>query len=164
MEGKAQTRMNSHCFSSDIYPPEFVPAEEDDRVELSLSLSLNGQFGIDPTRATKIIGDECRKRKQMQSLRRMAAKRKRTEKRMNMKMEDHNVLLEMPSVCTKGGRRRIEGFLYRYRKEEEVKIVCVCHGSFLSPAEFVEHEGGGDGGGGMSNPLKHIVVNPFRFL
>lgn len=39
---------------------------------------------------------------------------------------------EMPCVSTRG-----EGFLYKYGKGEEVKIVCVCHGSYLSPAEFV---------------------------
>ncbi|GFY86973.1 ABI five binding protein 3 [Actinidia rufa] len=56
--------------------------------------------------------------------------------------------------------KRIEGFLYRYRKGEEVRIVCVCHGSFLSPAEFVKHAGGGD----VSHPLKHIVVSPSSLL
>lgn len=62
---------------------------------------------------------------------------------------------DMPYVSTRDGNR-IEGFLYRYRKGEEVKIVCVCHGLFLSPAEFVKHGGGGD----VDNPLRHIVVNP----
>ncbi|KAK8958970.1 Ninja-family protein AFP3 [Platanthera guangdongensis] len=38
----------------------------------------------------------------------------------------------------------------------EVRIVCVCHGSFLMPAEFVKHGGGGD----VAHPLKHIIVNP----
>ncbi|EEC82402.1 hypothetical protein OsI_26773 [Oryza sativa Indica Group] len=42
------------------------------------------------------------------------------------------------------------------RKGEEVRIVCVCHGNFLTPAEFVKHAGGGD----VTNPLRHIVVNP----
>jgi hypothetical protein len=37
-----------------------------------------------------------------------------------------------------------------------VSIMCVCHGKFHSPAEFVKHAGGGD----VSNPLRHIVVNP----
>ncbi|KAK6128627.1 hypothetical protein DH2020_037640 [Rehmannia glutinosa] len=71
-----------------------------------------------------------------------------------------NALLDMPHVSTRGygpNHGRIEGFLYRYRKGEEVKIVCVCHGLFLSPAEFVKHGGGGD----VAQPLKHIVVNPF---
>ncbi|KAL6324683.1 hypothetical protein AAG906_013496 [Vitis piasezkii] len=30
------------------------------------------------------------------------------------------------------------------RGKREVRIVCVCHGSFLSPAEFVKHAGGSD--------------------
>ncbi|RDX98761.1 Ninja-family protein AFP2, partial [Mucuna pruriens] len=70
-----------------------------------------------------------------------------------------NLLEDMPSVSTKGegpNGKRIEGFLYRYGKGEEVRIVCVCHGSFLTPSEFVKHAGGGD----VANPLKHIVVSP----
>ncbi|KAK4766996.1 hypothetical protein SAY86_014747 [Trapa natans] len=69
-----------------------------------------------------------------------------------------DVLLDMPCVSTRGNDpdgKKIEGFLYRYKKGEEVKIVCMCHGRFLSPAEFVKHAGGGD----VSHPLKHIVVN-----
>ncbi|KAF0910887.1 hypothetical protein E2562_004844 [Oryza meyeriana var. granulata] len=68
------------------------------------------------------------------------------------------MMQEMPCVCTKGlpNGRRVEGFLYKYKKGEEVRIVCVCHGSFLTPAEFVKHAGGGD----VTNPLRHIVVNP----
>ncbi|KAK1269518.1 Ninja-family protein AFP3 [Acorus gramineus] len=70
-----------------------------------------------------------------------------------------NVMDSMPCVSTKGdgpNGKKIDGFLYRYKKGEEVRIVCVCHGKFLSPAEFVEHAGGGD----VAHPLKHIVVNP----
>ncbi|KAK1413725.1 hypothetical protein QVD17_35503 [Tagetes erecta] len=66
---------------------------------------------------------------------------------------------DMPCVFTQGngpGGRRIEGILYKYGKGEEVKIMCVCHGSFLTPAEFVRHAGGTD----VVHPLKHIVVNP----
>lgn len=69
-------------------------------------------------------------------------------------------MLDMPYVSTKGDGQRIEGFLYRYKKGEEVRIVCVCHGLFLTPAEFVKHGGGGD----VEHPLKHIVVNPFPLL
>ena len=70
-----------------------------------------------------------------------------------------NMMIDMPCVSTRGlgpNGKRIEGFLYRYRKGGEVRIVCVCHGSFLSPAEFVKHAGGGD----VSHPLRHIVVRP----
>ncbi|KAL0424506.1 UNVERIFIED_CONTAM: Ninja-family protein AFP3 [Sesamum radiatum] len=69
-------------------------------------------------------------------------------------------LLDMPYVSTKGygpNCRKTEGFLYRYKRGDDVKIVCVCHGMFLSPAEFIKHGGGGD----VAHPLKHIVVNPF---
>lgn len=73
-----------------------------------------------------------------------------------------NKLAEMPCVSTKGegpDGKRIEGFLYRYKKGEEVKIVCVCHGDFLSPAEFVKHGGGGN----VEHPLRHIVISPTSF-
>ncbi|KAL5553620.1 hypothetical protein UlMin_041021 [Ulmus minor] len=69
-----------------------------------------------------------------------------------------NSMEEMPCVFTKGdgpNGRRVDGILYRYGKGEEVRIMCVCHGKFLSPAEFVKHAGGVD----VANPLKHIVVN-----
>lgn len=72
-------------------------------------------------------------------------------------------MADMPCVSTRGdgpNGRRIEGFLYRYRNGEEVKIVCVCHGNFFSPAEFVKHAGGGD----VAHPLRHIVINPAPLL
>ncbi|KAF8730526.1 hypothetical protein HU200_016942 [Digitaria exilis] len=70
------------------------------------------------------------------------------------------MMREMPSVFTKGlpNGNRMEGFLYKYRKGEEVRIVCICHGSFHTPAGFVEHAGGGK----VANPLRHIVVNPLE--
>lgn len=74
-----------------------------------------------------------------------------------------NMIEDMPCVSTTGdgpNGRKIDGFLYRYRKSDEVRIVCVCHGSFLTPAEFVKHAGGRD----VAHPLKHIVVNPSPFL
>ncbi|XP_041013268.1 ninja-family protein AFP3-like [Juglans microcarpa x Juglans regia] len=70
-----------------------------------------------------------------------------------------NAMEDMPCVFTKGdgpNGRRIEGILYKYGKGEDVRIMCVCHGSFLSAAEFVKHAGGGD----VAHPLRHIVVNP----
>ncbi|KAJ0256940.1 Ninja-family protein AFP2 [Hirschfeldia incana] len=68
-------------------------------------------------------------------------------------------LFDMPCVFTKGdgpNGRRVDGILYKYGKVgEEVRIMCICHGSFLTPAEFVKHGGGGD----VDRPLRHIVVN-----
>ncbi|KAL4569471.1 hypothetical protein LXL04_025109 [Taraxacum kok-saghyz] len=69
---------------------------------------------------------------------------------------------EMPCVFTQGdgpNGRVIEGILYKYGRGEQVKILCACHGSFLSPAEFVKHAGGSD----VLHPLKHIVVKPSPF-
>ncbi|XVF03185.1 hypothetical protein REPUB_Repub04eG0239500 [Reevesia pubescens] len=73
--------------------------------------------------------------------------------------EKGNLMEDMPCVFTKGegpNGKRIEGILYKYGKGEEVRIMCVCHGNFLSPAEFVKHAGGGD----VDHPLRHIVINP----
>lgn len=67
-------------------------------------------------------------------------------------------LPQMPYVSTTGNGpngKTITGLLYRYTKLE-VSIVCVCHGSTFSPAQFVEHAGGTD----IVNPLKHITVIP----
>ncbi|XP_010463607.1 PREDICTED: ninja-family protein AFP4-like [Camelina sativa] len=78
-----------------------------------------------------------------------------------------NILEDMPCVSTRdvgADGKRVEGFLYWYGgNKEEVKIVCVCHGSFLSPAEFVRHGGctvsdDNSGGDVAINPLRHIVV------
>ncbi|XAR60936.1 hypothetical protein NMG60_11034481 [Bertholletia excelsa] len=67
----------------------------------------------------------------------------------------------MPCVSTTGNGpngKTITGFLYRYTNTE-VSIVCVCHGTSFSPAEFVEHAGGKD----ISHPLRHITVIPSAF-
>ncbi|KAJ0694512.1 putative ethylene-responsive binding factor-associated repression, Ninja family [Helianthus annuus] len=119
-------------------------------VELSLGLSLNGRFGTEPERS---VDDNINNRKRLQSLRRLEAKRKRVEKLKKVRMVKQSVDEKMPCVTTKGGKR-IQGFLYRYGEDEEVRIVCVCHGSFLTPAEFVKHGGGGE----VEHPLRHIVV------
>ena len=65
----------------------------------------------------------------------------------------------MPGVSTLGdgpNGKKTEGFLYAYKRGGEVKIVCICHGYFLSPAKFVKHAGGGD----VENPLRLITVDP----
>ncbi|XP_047158569.1 ninja-family protein 5-like [Vigna umbellata] len=67
-----------------------------------------------------------------------------------------SLLPQMPYVSTKGNNgKTVHGFLYRYNKSE-VSIVCVCHGSTFSPAEFVQHAGGTD----ITHPLRHITVIP----
>ncbi|PIN26168.1 hypothetical protein CDL12_01075 [Handroanthus impetiginosus] len=62
----------------------------------------------------------------------------------------------MPRVSTTGNGpngKTIMGFLYKYANNE-VSIVCCCHGSSFSPAQFVEHAGGVD----VSHPLRHITM------
>ncbi|XP_004290175.1 PREDICTED: ninja-family protein AFP2-like [Fragaria vesca subsp. vesca] len=68
---------------------------------------------------------------------------------------------QMPYVSTTGNGpngKTVHGFLYRYSKSD-ISIVCVCHGSTFSPAEFVQHAGGAD----VSQPLRHITVIPSAF-
>ncbi|KAK4778762.1 hypothetical protein SAY86_006290 [Trapa natans] len=265
-------------------------AGDEGGIELSLGLSLNGRFGVDPMRANgpnlarlSSIPDlldpsvaelgfsssllktsslhaeteeECRKRKEVQSLRRLEVKRKRDQKQRSGGGSNRDLLIslteetngfhllqpprslsqqgsigsqgsgtgssgvssesdihqhfhvaesvagppvipglappggfspsrgrglppkggdgrkvgknlpeEMPFVFTKGSGpdgKRVEGFLYRYRNGEEVSIVCACHGSFLSPAEFVRH--GRVGGGDVANPMRQILVQPSSLM
>lgn len=66
----------------------------------------------------------------------------------------------MPCVSTTGNGpngKTVMGFLYTYTKAE-VSIVCVCHGTSFSPAQFVEHAGGA-----ATHPLRHITMVPFPF-
>lgn len=73
--------------------------------------------------------------------------------------DDKPCLPRMPCVSTTGNGpngKTVTGFLYRYTKTE-VSILCVCHGSSFSPAEFVEHAGGTD----ITNPLRHITMVPY---
>ncbi|XP_062021943.1 uncharacterized protein LOC133738422 [Rosa rugosa] len=68
---------------------------------------------------------------------------------------------QMPYVSTTGNGpngKTVHGFLCRY-SQSEISIVCVCHGSTFSPAEFVQHAGGTD----VSRPLRHITVIPSAF-
>lgn len=74
----------------------------------------------------------------------------------SLKGDVMEILRQMPSVTTTGdgpNGKRIEGFLYKYRSGQ-VCIVCVCHGSFLTPSEFVMHAGGKE----VANPMKNITV------
>ncbi|WMV15076.1 hypothetical protein MTR67_008461 [Solanum verrucosum] len=66
-------------------------------------------------------------------------------------------LYNMPCVFYDGpnGKKTKGYFLYSFMKREDLKIVCACHASFLTPAEFVKHGGGGDN---VENPLKHISI------
>ncbi|KAF8388450.1 hypothetical protein HHK36_027122 [Tetracentron sinense] len=67
-------------------------------------------------------------------------------------------LPSMPCVSATGNGpngKTVNGFLYKYTTTE-VRIICDCHGSSFSPAEFVKHAGGSD----ISNPMRHIVMVP----
>ncbi|CAN0897954.1 Ninja-family protein AFP3 [Linum grandiflorum] len=65
----------------------------------------------------------------------------------------------MPPCSTTGNGpngKKVDGYLYRFTRGNDVKIVCVCHGISFSPAGFVRHAGGVD----VADPLKHISVRP----
>uniref|UniRef100_M4EWC1 Ninja-family protein n=2 Tax=Brassica campestris TaxID=3711 RepID=M4EWC1_BRACM len=176
-------------------------------IELDLGLSLNGRFGVDPLANKRLLvrspsipdfvvndvrselsrtfslpvetEELLRKRKELQSLRRLEAKRKRSEKQRNARDQKHkadkiveegssgsgssglseldnappppvqattnksketspssaqslpaarNIIEDMPCVSTTGegpNGKKIDGFLYRYMKGQEVRIVCV---------------------------------------
>ncbi|KAF3509774.1 hypothetical protein F2Q69_00001075 [Brassica cretica] len=67
----------------------------------------------------------------------------------------------MPFVTSTGDGpdgKTVNGFLYRYSKSE-ISIICVCHGTSFSPAEFIIHAGGTH----VSHPLRHITVVPSTF-
>ncbi|KAJ4886050.1 nuclear transport factor 2 (NTF2) family protein / RNA recognition motif (RRM)-containing protein [Raphanus sativus] len=68
---------------------------------------------------------------------------------------------QMPCVTSTGNGpegKTVNGFLYRY-SNSEVTIICVCHGTSFSPAEFIIHAGGTH----VSHPLRHITVVPTKF-
>ncbi|KAJ4898377.1 nuclear transport factor 2 (NTF2) family protein / RNA recognition motif (RRM)-containing protein [Raphanus sativus] len=68
---------------------------------------------------------------------------------------------KMPCVTSTGNGpdgKTVNGFLYRYSKSE-ISIICVCHGTSFSPAEFIIHAGGTN----VSHPLRHITVVPSTF-
>ncbi|KAE8730579.1 Ninja-family protein AFP3 [Hibiscus syriacus] len=75
---------------------------------------------------------------------------------------DHVLSLwNLPCVSTTGNGpngRTINGFLYKYTNSE-VSIICVCHGTSFTPAEFVQHAGGTD----VSHPLRRITMVPTAF-
>lgn len=85
---------------------------------------------------------------------------KQPESADNKRKETGSTAIEdMPCVFTIGdgpNGRKVEGILYKYGKGEGVRIMCVCHGNFFSPSEFVKHAGGKD----VEHPLRHIVVSP----
>lgn len=64
-----------------------------------------------------------------------------------------------PCVVTTGDGpqgKQVTGFLTKYDTEEDIRIVCNCHGQCFSPAGFVMHAGGSC----VSHPLRKIVVLP----
>ncbi|XP_010486270.1 PREDICTED: ninja-family protein AFP3-like [Camelina sativa] len=68
---------------------------------------------------------------------------------------------QMPCVTSTGNGpdgKTVNGFLCRYSKSE-ISIICVCHGTSFSPAEFIVHAGGTN----VSHPLRHITVVPSTF-
>ncbi|GAB4845377.1 hypothetical protein Ancab_038785 [Ancistrocladus abbreviatus] len=89
------------------------------------------------------------------------ARKENASKRLKAEEEADgmNMMRQMPSVKTTGNcpnGTTIHGFLYKF-DEHHLSIVCLCHGSFHTPEEFVKHAGGDN----VPNPLKHIIVCPY---
>ncbi|PNT77251.1 hypothetical protein BRADI_1g59982v3 [Brachypodium distachyon] len=138
--------------SSSANPQEQGAQFTDARSSTSEYTDQNNVLPLSVTRAAERAGAE-----QQPPLRTLGSLTMRTNSSSDMRK---SMMEDMPMVSSKvegPDGKKIDGFLYRYRKGGEgVRIVCVCHGNFLTPAEFVKHAGGGD----VSNPLRHIVVNP----
>ncbi|KAI5660017.1 hypothetical protein M9H77_28810 [Catharanthus roseus] len=63
------------------------------------------------------------------------------------------LLKQLPTkVSTEGNGKQTEGLLYKYGSNQDSVIVCMCHGCFFSPKEFVRHAGGGNVQNAMQQP------------
>ncbi|WCJ38534.1 Ninja-family protein 2 [Euphorbia peplus] len=93
------------------------------------------------------------------------AEENREAKRVKLSNEEYGdyerrVLNKMRTVMSRGddpNAIRIHWFLYKYTKDD-VKMVCSCHGFFLTPTQFLKHVGVSD----LSDPLQKIIVLPFN--
>lgn len=92
-------------------------------------------------------------------------RRESRDSRVNEDASEVQLMKKLPIVVTTGGNpngKKIEGLLYKYGNDQEITIVCVCHGCFFTAEEFVRHAGGGGGGGGdgggIENPRQHITI------
>ncbi|XP_074364518.1 ninja-family protein AFP3-like [Apium graveolens] len=155
--------INPLASPSSMRGKEAVVEEINEEIDLSLSLSLNGRFGVDPQRNHKLTGApmDANRRSlhssgsltisyfQNQSLKAMDSLQNRANGREFKKVS------EMPHVCTTISGRKINGYLSKYN-QEETRILCACHAFSMTPAEFIKHAGGGD----VAFPERHITVMP----
>lgn len=159
--------------------------EEEGEIELSLGLSLNGRFGVDPKRCNNIIraasisgfsvgsgeedakrwslggahdvvlsrtcslpmdSEELRKRKELQSLKRLEAKRKRMEKMKNVR-------------------------LVRVKASDEIVVGPPPQSVFIGKKSSVQFcsqgsigsQGSGAGSSGVSDPETHEIPEGIMF-
>ncbi|XP_057720714.1 ninja-family protein AFP3-like [Arachis stenosperma] len=128
-----------------------------------IKTSPTGIKGYDPKKSSK----QPTLQKMSSSAKRLKAKKNRSscvkgdnnkgDNNKNNNDDAMEILRHIPSVSTRGdgpSGKRIEGILYKYNRGQ-VCIVCVCHGKFLTPSEFVMHAGGSQ----VDNPMKHITVS-----
>lgn len=86
-------------------------------------------------------------------------KKAKSEEYYNMTEIGKDVLERMFSVSTNGGipnGREIKGFLLNYQTLP-ARIMCVCHGTCFSPAEFLKHASGRE----VPNPMQFIILRSF---
>ncbi|XP_074360089.1 ninja-family protein AFP3-like [Apium graveolens] len=147
-------------------------------IDLSLSLSLNGRFGVDPQRSHKLTGapshliNPHQRRSAVLNengvevkmwpsfptgLRVMETIRQEAMDSLQNRANgrEFKKVSEMPHVCTTISGRKINGYLSKYN-QEETRILCACHAFSMTPAEFIKHAGGGD----VAFPERHITVMP----
>ena len=152
--------LSQRLLSGNHFPRKFEEqSEHTEELELSLGLSLNGRFGVDPLRAQNLIRsssipdfanpgrdkdaacvvpmacaplirtcslptetEEWRKRKELQTLRRMEAKRKRSEKQRNAKAgRDRNRDICVEESCEED--RKVESGDGNFQKEQCVMVL-----------------------------------------
>lgn len=174
--------LSRRLVSGNHFPRKFEqPSEDMEELELSLGLSLNGRFGVDPLRAQHLIRsssipdfaypgrdkdaacvvpmacaplirtcslptetEEWRKRKELQTLRRMEAKRKRSEKQRNSKAgRDRNRDICVEESCEED--RKVESGDGNCQKEQRVKVL----NEFLCSVAPTRGVSGGRGGCGV---------------
>uniref|UniRef100_I1KD20 Ninja-family protein n=1 Tax=Glycine max TaxID=3847 RepID=I1KD20_SOYBN len=155
----ASSAVNVNNTSSSLHKPNPLPSSSQDSGLQAKGVALNIQTSTkeenDSKASHKTIAKAISPRP-ADSKPENPAKKHKLGNYCSLKGDVMEILRQMPSVTTTGdgpNGKRIEGFLYKYRSGQ-VCIVCVCHGNFLTPAEFVMHAGGKE----VANPMKHITV------
>ncbi|KAF6140159.1 hypothetical protein GIB67_028965 [Kingdonia uniflora] len=163
--GNSMQEKSDHSTTTPQYPTEspksFEPHTNNSTAVTAFSGTPNGEEPITshPTNKLISVGEESSRHSCGNTINKPPHPNTSPQTRLSQIQS----IMKMPCVSTKGdgpNGKTVSGFLHNFTKTDQVTIICVCHGSSFSPAEFVKHAGGTD----VSNPLKHIVVNPTSSL